>query len=96
MKVPVLILSTELPIITVSSPVQLQKALLPIAVTLSGIVSDVKLEHPLNAPLWISITDLGIMIDDKLVHPENAHSPISLTEFGIVTDVSPVQSPKVP
>ena len=43
-----------------------------IEVTLSGIVIEVKLEHPENAPLAIEVTLSGIVIEVKLEHPKNA------------------------
>ena len=53
-------------------PLQLWKAELPIVVTELGIVTDVKLEHSLNAPLPIAVTGY--------VMPEYS------TDFGIMTE----------
>ena len=44
----------------------------PILVTLSGIVTEVKLKHPLKALFPILVTLLPIVTEIKLEHPVNA------------------------
>jgi len=53
--------------VTVSSPVQFSKALIPIVVTLAGIVTDVKLLQPEKAENSIFVTLLGIVTEFKPV-----------------------------
>ena len=55
-----------------------QNALLSIAVTLDGIVTDVSASHFSNAWAPIDVTPDGIVIDNNELHPENAHSPIDV------------------
>ena len=64
-------------------PVQSKNALLPIEVTLEGIVILVKL-HPENAPFPIEVTLEGMFTLVRFLHQENALSPIEVTPAGIV------------
>ena len=51
--------------------VQSLNAVDPIDATLSGIVTEVKPEHPLNVSLSIDVTPSGIYTDVKPEHPLN-------------------------
>lgn len=63
---------------------------LPITLTDSGIVTEVK-EHPLKAVYPIETTELGMSIDVNAEHPSKAEEPIEVTDSGIFTDVSDSQ-----
>ena len=60
-------------------------------VTLSGIVTLVRLVQPENASSPMLVTLLGIVTLVRLVQPENASSPMLVTLLGIVTLVRLVQ-----
>jgi hypothetical protein len=60
-------------------------------VTLSGIIIEVRLVQPENAPPPILVTLLPIVSDSSAVQPENAQSPILVTLLPIVTDLSAKQ-----
>ena len=62
--------------------VTLLKALLPMLVTLDGIVTLVSPVHPENAELPMLVTPSGIVTLVSLVHPENVSPEISVTELG--------------
>ena len=68
-------------------PVQPKNACLPILVTPSGIVIEVKLAQPEKALPPMLVTLSGIVIEVKLVQPENALSPM-LSPLVIVTTLS--------
>ena len=55
-------------------------------VTLSGIVTLVRVSQPLNKASLIVVNDLGSFIFFKFVHSENALLPIEVTVSGIVID----------
>lgn len=55
--------------------------------TLDGIVTDVRLAHPENAPTPILVTPGRIFTELSLAQLLNAHAPIYVTLDGIVTDV---------
>ena len=55
--------------LTVVSPVQSEKAELPMEVTELGIVTDDKLLQPLKASTPIEVTELGIVTDVNPVNP---------------------------
>ena len=59
-------------------------------VTLSGIVTEVRLEHSRNASLPMLVTLSGIVTEVRPLHPENALSPMLVTLSGIVTEVRPL------
>ena len=60
-------------------------------VTLSGIVTLVRLLHLKNVQLPMFLTLSGISTPARLVHQENAESPILVTPSGIVTLVRLLQ-----
>ena len=60
-------------------PVHPKNALLPMSITLSGIVMLVKPVHPKNASSSMLVTLSGIVTLVKPVHPENALSPMLVT-----------------
>jgi hypothetical protein len=64
--------------------VQPSNVLLPIAVTLFGIVIEVKLVQPSNACGPIQVTLFGMVIDVKPVQPLNAKPSILVTLLGIM------------
>jgi hypothetical protein len=72
------------------------KALLPIEVTFSGIITLVKSLHPLNALLPILVTLLGITTESKDVQAINAFSSMVSTPFGIFTFSNALQLVKAP
>ena len=77
------------------SPVQPQKALLPIAVTLSGIFTEVSPVQFSKALKLISVTLSGIVTEVSPVQSLKALKPIAVTgtpsiSFGISTEVLPV------
>ena len=57
-------------------------------VTPSGIVIEVNLSQPENAPLPMLVTLLGIVIEVKPLQPLNALLPMLVTLFGIITEVN--------
>ena len=67
---------------------QLEKAPSPIAVTESGIFTDLSDEHPWKASSPITVTESGIFTDLSDEHPWKASFPIAVTESGITTDLS--------
>ena len=82
------------PTATAVSPLQPEKALSPILVTLPGIAIEVSPLHPEKAPPPILVTLLGILIDVSPLQPEKALSPILVTLFGIFIELSPLQPEK--
>ena len=70
--------------------VQPTKALSLTEVTLSGIVTEVKLEQLVNI-LFAIVVMLSILTEVKPVQPENAEVPTVVTLLEIVTEVKPVQ-----
>ena len=54
-------------------------------VTLSGIVTDVRLSQRLNAEFPMLVTLLGIVTDVRLVQELNAKFPMLVTLWGMVT-----------
>ena len=64
--------------------------LIPIVVTLVGIVTDASDEQSKKALSSIVVTLSGMVTDVSDVHPENAWVFIVVIELGIVTDVSAV------
>ena len=73
--------------VTLVSPVQPKKALLPKAVTEFGIVTPVKLVQPEKAESPMSVTELGMVTPVKLVQPEKAEPLIVVTDSGMLTSV---------
>ena len=71
-------------------------ALLPMEVTLEGIVTEVNPLQPLNAESPIVVTLEGIITVVKPEQPENAESPIVVTLEGIVTEVKLEQLENAP
>ena len=67
---------------------QPEKAELPILVTPSGIVTEVKPVQPEKAELPILVTPSGIVTEVKPVQPEKAELPILVTDSGMVIEVS--------
>lgn len=67
-------------------PVQSEKAEYQIAVTESGMVTDVKLVQPWNALFPIVVTELGIDIDVRLVQSLNVPSSMTFMELDKATD----------
>ena len=65
-------------------------------VTRSGMVADIKFEHPENAPLSIRVTPEGILTFVKPEHPENALFPMRVTPVGMLTVVKPEHPLKTP
>ena len=70
---------------------QPEKAELPIDVTLSGMVTDVKPLQSRKAELSIDVTLSGMVTDVKPLQPWNAEPPIDVTLSGMVTDIKPLQ-----
>ena len=70
---------------------QPEKAILPILVTLLGIVTLVKLLHPESALRPILTTPLGIFTLIKRLHNKNAPPPMVVTPAPIVTLVRLLQ-----
>ena len=64
----------------------------PIVVTLSGIVTDVRLLQPLNAEFPILVTLSGIVTDVRLRQPSNVHCLIEVISDGIVISVTSLLS----
>ena len=75
-------------------PLQLENALIPIDVTLLGIVTDVRPEQSSKVKPSIDVTLLGIVTDVRLEQQRKASLPIEVTQLGIVTEVSPEQPQK--
>ena len=71
---------------------QPENAQSPIVVTLSGIVTLVRLSQPLNAEFPIVVTLSGIVTLARLSQRLNAYSPIVVTLSPIVTLVRLLQS----
>ena len=67
-----LIISTPPPMIIDVKPVQFIKASRHMRVTLSGIVTEVKLLHLKNAPSPMFVTLFGMVTEVKPVQPEKA------------------------
>ena len=67
-----------------------EKELLPIAVTLEGIVTEVN-PHSEKALSPMDVILLGIFAEFRLLQPKNAPSPMHVTLDGIVIEVSPLQ-----
>ncbi len=72
---------------------QLENGLIPIDVTLFGMVTEVRAVQSLKAQLLITLTLSG-MVTVVIGQCENASSPIVVTLDGITTEVSPVQPSK--
>ena len=70
---------------TLVRPVQLENALSPISVTLSGMTTLARLLQPSNASAPISVTLSGMTTLVRLVQKKNAPSPIFVTLSGITT-----------
>ena len=91
-----LALSLGRPSITIDvRPIQLAKALLPMLVTLLGIINspDKSLQSE-NALLPMLVTLLGIVIEVNPIQPEKALLPMLVTLLPIVTEVIPLQPEK--
>ena len=65
-----------MPIVKASKLVQAENALLPMLVTLSGILTVSKLEQDWNASSPMLVTRSLMVTESKLVHLENASSPL--------------------
>ena len=63
-------------------------------VTELGIVTDVRLLHPLKAHLPMEVTELGMATEVRLLQPRKDSLPMEVTELGMVTEVRPVHSKK--
>ena len=74
-----------------SSDEQPENTLLPMLVTLSGIVMDFKPLQLANAQASMPVTPLPMVADVKLLQFWNALSPMFVTLSGIAMDVNPVQ-----
>ena len=61
-------------------------------VTLLGIVTDVKPEQVLKAPLPMLVTLLGMVIDVKPLQAEKATSPMPVTLLGMTVFLNPAIS----
>ena len=73
---------------------QPEKALCPILVTLSGMLTEVRPVQCSKVDSSMIDTPVGIVMDVKAAQPENASSSISVTLFPKVTDVRRLQSLK--
>lgn len=76
-----------------ASSEQSEKAFRLIPLTFFEIMTDVRFEHPSNAPP-IFVTELGIMTDVSSTQLEKVSLLITVTEFEIATDFNPEQSLK--
>ena len=75
-------------IVTDVSPLQPEKALSPMDVTLLGMTTDVSPLQPEKAKPPMDVTLLPIETDVRPLQPENALSPMSVTLFPIVNFVN--------
>lgn len=73
---------------------QPEKAFVPIDVTDSGIVTEVRPVQLTNIPSLRAVTDSGMVIEARLLQPEKASLPMDVTEFGIVIDARLLQKRK--
>ena len=64
------------------------KALLPMEVTLLGMVTEVRLEQSEKALPPMSVTLLGMVTEVRLEQSEKALPPMSVTLLGMMTEVS--------
>jgi hypothetical protein len=69
--------------------VHLEKAYMPIDVTVEGIVIEVKLLQSEKVPDRIDFTFVGMLIEIKLIQPEKALASIETIELGIITTDNP-------
>ena len=76
-------LVTPLPIVTLVSLLHSSNAQFPMLVTLSGIVTLVRLQQPANTSIAMRFTPLPIITFVNPLQPENAQFSICITEFGI-------------
>ena len=68
---------------------QPEKALLPMLVTLFGMVMDVRLLQPEKALLPMLVTPLGMVMEVRPLQPEKALLPMLVTLFGMVVFIHP-------
>ena len=88
MNVDLSIVVTRFDITTDSKLVQSENAALPSVVMLSGMITEVRFVHLLNASCPIYLTLFEMVTEVRVSQPSNARSWIISTLFGIVTEVT--------